>query len=82
MKRHHQIIPIIIILFLFIPFISFANKYRVIRIVDGDTIIVNYQGNNEKVRLLRVNTLLMGKDQSPGGRGERKELHLWPIWVI
>jgi len=28
----------------------------VIRIVDGDTIVVNYKGKPEKVRLLRVNT--------------------------
>jgi len=35
---------------------SFAVQHRVIRIVDGDTIVVNYQGNNEKVRLLCVNT--------------------------
>lgn len=35
---------------------SFAWTGRVLRVVDGDTIEISYQGNLEKVRLLNVNT--------------------------
>ena len=38
------------------PVLSFAGQYKVARIVDGDTIVVDYQGKHEKVRLLCVNT--------------------------
>ena len=33
-----------------------GEKYRVIRVVDGDTIVVDYNGTYEKVRLLCVDT--------------------------
>ena len=33
-----------------------AEQYKVIRVVDGDTIIVYYNGKKERVRLLRVDT--------------------------
>ena len=32
------------------------NKYRVIKIVDGDTIDINFHGINERIRLIGVNT--------------------------
>lgn len=32
------------------------NLYEVVRVVDGDTIVVNYNGTNEKVRLIGVDT--------------------------
>lgn len=35
---------------------AFAWTGKVIRVVDGDTIEINYQGQKEKVRLLGVNT--------------------------
>jgi len=38
------------------PIVTAADQVRIIRIVDGDTIVVNYQGTNEKVRMLCVNT--------------------------
>lgn len=31
-------------------------EYEVVRVVDGDTIVVNYNGNEEKVRLIGVDT--------------------------
>ncbi|MDO9530174.1 MAG: hypothetical protein Q7J27_13595 [Syntrophales bacterium] len=44
-------------IFLFIfPTALLAGQYNVIRVVDGDTIVVNYHGKYEKVRLLCVNT--------------------------
>ena len=52
----HKILFILIASLLLLPPISLAGQCRVIRVVDGDTIVVNYKGNLEKVRLLRVNT--------------------------
>lgn len=40
-----------------IPTSSIASTLlKVARVIDGDTIIVNYQGIEERVRFLRVNT--------------------------
>ena len=44
------------LLFLTLPVIAIAGQYKVIRIVDGDTIVINYNGEYEKVRKLCVNT--------------------------
>jgi len=38
------------------PILASAGQYQVVRVVDGDTIVVDYQGKHEKVRLLCVNT--------------------------
>lgn len=56
MKRSLKTIPFLLTFFLFVPVLLFAGEQRVIRIVDGDTIVINYQGKTEKVRLLCVNT--------------------------
>lgn len=56
MKTPLKIVPILITLLLILPILSYAAQHKVIRVVDGDTIVVNYNGNNEKVRLLCVNT--------------------------
>jgi len=46
-----------LIAFIFtLPILVIAGQYKVIRVVDGDTIVVDYQGKHEKVRLLCVNT--------------------------
>jgi len=45
----------IALLFIF-PDLTIAGQYKVIRVVDGDTIVINYDGKKEKVRLLCVNT--------------------------
>lgn len=39
-----------------IPAIALAGQYKVVRVVDGDTIVIKYNGKYEKVRLLCVNT--------------------------
>jgi len=36
--------------------LSDGNLYEVVRIVDGDTIVVSYNGTDEKVRLIGVDT--------------------------
>jgi len=56
MKRTYKIIPFLILTLLILPFFLLAGQHRVIRVVDGDTIVVDYKGKYEKVRLLRVNT--------------------------
>ena len=42
--------------FIIIPAIALAGQYKVIRVVDGDTILIRYNGKFEKVGLLYVNT--------------------------
>jgi len=56
MKRTYKISLFLITFLLLAPFLLYAGQHKVIRIVDGDTIVVNYKGKNEKVRLLCVNT--------------------------
>ena len=36
--------------------LSDSNLYEVVRVVDGDTIVVNYNGKDEKIRLIGVDT--------------------------
>jgi len=56
MKRSLKIPLLTIAWLVFFSLLSYAGQYKIIRVVDGDTIVVNYKGKNEKVRLLRVNT--------------------------
>jgi micrococcal nuclease len=44
------------LLFLTLPILALAGQYKVTRVVDGDTIVINYNGKYEKVRLLCVDT--------------------------
>ncbi len=39
-----------------IPISAIAGQFKVVRVVDGDTIVIRYNGKHEKVRLLCVNT--------------------------
>jgi micrococcal nuclease len=41
---------------LVLPMLAIAGQYQVIRVIDGDTIVIRYDGKFEKVRLLCVNT--------------------------
>jgi len=36
--------------------ISDSNFYEIVRVVDGDTFVIDYNGKNEKVRLIGVDT--------------------------
>jgi len=56
MKRPLKIFPFLIAFLLILRVLLSAGQYRLIRVVDGDTIVVNYKGKPEKVRLLCVNT--------------------------
>jgi micrococcal nuclease len=51
-----KIISLLITLLFTSPALTIAGQYKVIRVVDGDTIVINYNGKKEKVRLLCVNT--------------------------
>jgi micrococcal nuclease len=56
MKRILKTLPILIAFLLILPILSSGAQHKVIRIVDGDTIVIDYKGKYEKVRLLCVNT--------------------------
>ena len=56
MNHYRNLILLLIALLLAIPDMAIAGQYKVIRVVDGDTIVINYNGKKEKVRLLCVNT--------------------------
>jgi micrococcal nuclease len=56
MNRSLKIIYFLTFFFIIIPAIAHAGQYQVIRIVDGDTIVIKYNGKYEKVRMLCVNT--------------------------
>ena len=54
--RRMKTASFLIVFLITFPFLASAGQYQVIRVVDGDTIVVDYQGKHEKVRLLCVNT--------------------------
>jgi len=56
MKKFSKVNLFLIFLLLVFSNLSLASQHRVIRVVDGDTIVVDYEGKDEKVRLLCVNT--------------------------
>jgi micrococcal nuclease len=54
--RKLNAVSIVLALMLAFPMLAFAGQYKVIRVVDGDTIVIRYGAKHEKVRLLCVNT--------------------------
>jgi micrococcal nuclease len=56
MNRSLKTIHLLILFFVVIPAIAIAGQYKVVRVVDGDTIVIRYNGKYEKVRMLCVNT--------------------------
>jgi len=56
MNRFSKIIHILILFLIIIPGVVCAGQYKVVRVVDGDTILIRYNGKYEKVRLRCVNT--------------------------
>lgn len=44
----------LVLVFFSLP--CFAGQYQVVKVVDGDTIDLNYQGKKERIRLLNVDT--------------------------
>jgi micrococcal nuclease len=56
MSRFLKIIHFLTPFFIIIPGVVFAGQYKVVRVVDGDTIVIRYNGKHEKVRLRCVNT--------------------------
>jgi len=61
MNKTYKILPVLILTLLIfalliIPSLLFAGQYKVVRVVDGDTVVITYQGKLEKVRMLCVNT--------------------------
>ena len=56
MIRFPKIVHLLTLFFVVIPSIALAGQYKVVRVVDGDTIVIKYGGKYEKVRLLCVKT--------------------------
>jgi micrococcal nuclease len=56
MNRFLKVIHLLALFFVIIPALALAGQYKMVRVVDGDTIVVDYHGKHEKVRLLCVNT--------------------------
>lgn len=48
------ILAILLVFILAMP--CFAEFYKVMRVVDGDTIVIDYNGEKEKIRMLNVDT--------------------------
>lgn len=56
-KRKRRYLIILMVLFLSVGITRFLDKtYHVIRVIDGDTIEINYSGKKEKVRLIGIDT--------------------------
>ncbi len=56
MNRFFIIIKLLALFFVINPAIPITGQYKVVRIVDGDTIVIKYNGEYDKIRLLCVNT--------------------------
>jgi len=56
MIRFPKIVHLLTLFFVVIPSIALAGQYKVVRVVDGDTIVIKYGGKYEKVLLLCVKT--------------------------
>lgn len=56
LKKFYRITLILTPFFLLFPITILSAQHKVTRVIDGDTIVVNYNGKSEKVRLLSVNT--------------------------
>jgi len=54
--RHLKTITFLTSFLIIFPILALAGQYKVVRVVDGDTIVIRYNGKYEKVRLLCVNT--------------------------
>jgi micrococcal nuclease len=56
MRSSLKIVSFLFAFLLLIPTLSLAGQFKVTRVVDGDTIVIDYKGKAEKVRLLCINT--------------------------
>ncbi len=57
MKRVRKLAFVLALIALFCtPALVLGGEHKVLRVVDGDTIVVDYQGKKEKIRMLCVNT--------------------------
>ena len=55
-KRFSGLVILVAAALLLLAAPSLAGQYKILRVCDGDTISINYQGKEERVRLLRVDT--------------------------
>jgi micrococcal nuclease len=69
----------IIILFLSTPLFSEYERCRLVRIVDGDTFIIQYNGKNEKLRLTGIDTPEASNNPKARRDSDRKNTSLEEI---
>ena len=55
-SRNMKALSFLIAFLIAFPALAVTGQYKVVRVVDGDTIVIKYGGKYEKVRLLCVNT--------------------------
>ena len=63
MSNFLKIIHFLTLFLMIIPGVVFAAQYKVVRVVDGNTIVIRYNGKYEKVRLRCVNTPKTGPSE-------------------
>jgi hypothetical protein len=73
MIRSLKTISFLIFFLIIIPAIALAGQYQVVRVVDGDTIVIRYNGKYEKVRLLCVDT-------PESVHPDKNKIFLWEKW--
>ena len=54
MRRFHKMVHFWALFFFITSAMALAGQYKVIRVIDGNTILIRYNGKYEKVRLLCV----------------------------
>ncbi len=88
-KMHKVILKLFLLICLLMGLseISYANTYKVIRVIDGDTIDILYKGKKERIRMLSVDTpesvhpdhsrnTLMGKKASKYTKSRLKDKYI------
>jgi len=65
---HLRFISLLITLLFISPVLAIPGQYKVIRVVDGDTVVIKYNGKYEKVRMLCVNTFEIDRLRGHYGR--------------
>ena len=56
-----------------------TEKYKLIRIIDGDTIVVDYNGSHEKIRLTGIDTPESGNNSKTRRDAERSQVDIKTI---
>ncbi len=78
-NKRYSIISFLLVSVLISPLFSEYEKCRLVRIVDGDTFIIQYKGKNERLRLTGIDTPEASNNPKARRDSERKNLSLEKI---